>query len=172
MKKTDCLFFVYRGFELQAWRTDDGVTGYAIRRRDRWVLYDGDLIADTVPGTMTYLNKSATLRLDLRDGEIHEIPGLTTEGKYRRGTFDLHTLFLQNRGAILQRSEKTTRGDREMNIQMMLAEIAKREELKVARYEKASDKMQAAGAPEATCEWLRARTRAARSSSCSTIADT
>jgi lipopolysaccharide export system permease protein len=96
-------------------------------------------------GTMEYLNHSTTLRLDLRDGEIHEVPGEASEGKYRRGTFKENTLYLQNSGAILQRPENQSRGEREMNIAMLREEIAKREAQKDRRYGQIEEKLTAAG---------------------------
>jgi lipopolysaccharide export system permease protein len=96
-------------------------------------------------GTMKYLNHSTTLRLDLRDGEIHEVPGEAAEGKYRRGKFQENTLYLQNSGAILQMPENQSRGEREMNINMLLDEVAKREAQKDRRTAQIREKLAAAG---------------------------
>jgi lipopolysaccharide export system permease protein len=96
-------------------------------------------------GTMKYLNHSTTLRLDLRDGEIHEVPGPATEGKYRRGKFQENTLYLQNSGAILQIPENQSRGEREMNIAMLHEEIAKREAQKERRYAQIQEKLAGTG---------------------------
>jgi lipopolysaccharide export system permease protein len=96
-------------------------------------------------GRMKYMNHSATLKLDLMDGEIHEVPGATQEGRYRRGMFDQHTLYLQNAGAILQRSDRKGRSEREMNIQMMLEEIQKREEQKAKQIAQLEEKVKEAG---------------------------
>jgi len=84
-------------------------------------------------GHMQYMNGGTTLKLELMDGEIHEVPGQAAEGKYRRGKFDVHTLYLRNSGADLKRTNRTDRGEREMNIQMMRQEIAKRETEKAKR---------------------------------------
>jgi lipopolysaccharide export system permease protein len=96
-------------------------------------------------GTMQYMNHSTTLRLDLRDGEIHEVPGQASEGKYRRGKFEENTLYLQNSGAILQRTENQSRGEREMTISMLKAEIAKREGQKERRHVQVEEKLKEAG---------------------------
>ncbi len=82
---------------------------------------------------MQYKNHSTVLRLDLQNGEIHELPGAASEGNYRRAKFQLHTLYLYNSNAVLKRPEETTRQEREMNIHMMLEEIAKRNEQKEKR---------------------------------------
>jgi len=74
-------------------------------------------------GHMEYLKGSSTLKLELMDGEIHEVPGQPAEGKYRRGHFEVHTLYLDNPGAELQKVDRTDRGDREKNIAMLRADI-------------------------------------------------
>ncbi len=74
-------------------------------------------------GTMKYIDHGATLRLDLRDGEIHEVPGEAGEGKYRLGEFKEDTIFLHNPGVELQKLDRQSRGEREMNIGMMEREI-------------------------------------------------
>ena len=78
-------------------------------------------------GHMEYPKGSSTLKLTLEDGEIHEVPGQATEGKYRRGKFVEHTIYLRQSGAQLQLPDRKTRSDREMNIPMMLEEIRQRE---------------------------------------------
>jgi len=96
-------------------------------------------------GTMTYLNHSSTLRLELRNGEIHELPGNPSEGKYRRGKFKVHTLYLHNTGAILQRTNRTSRGDREMNIEMLLEQIQTRKIQMAKRLSESEEKAKKAG---------------------------
>jgi lipopolysaccharide export system permease protein len=96
-------------------------------------------------GVMQYLNGSATLKLHLLDGEIHNIPGEAAEGKYRLGKFDEHTLYLHNSGAILKRSDRSSRGEREMNIDMMLAEIHSRQEQKAKQIAKLEGRLRDAG---------------------------
>jgi lipopolysaccharide export system permease protein len=96
-------------------------------------------------GKMKYLNGSATLKLDLFDGEIHEIPGQPAEGKYRRGKFKEHTIYLHNADAILQKTDRKGRGDREMNIAMMEEEIHDREAEKASRMPELEKRARQAG---------------------------
>jgi lipopolysaccharide export system permease protein len=67
-------------------------------------------------GFLTYTPDGRTAVLDLKDGEIHEIPA--DEGgsrKYRRMVFKTHIIHIQGAGAILERSVRDARSDREMN---------------------------------------------------------
>jgi lipopolysaccharide export system permease protein len=96
-------------------------------------------------GHMQFMDEGSTLRLDLMDGEIHEVPGEAAERKYRRGKFEEHTLFLRNSGVMLQRSDRRSRGEREMNIPMMREEIRKKEEQRALRLQQMEEKLQQAG---------------------------
>lgn len=91
-------------------------------------------------GRMEYTDNGATLRLDLEDGEIHEVPGEALEGNYRVGSFDLHTLYLHNPGAVLRRPDRKSRGEREMTIPMMLEEIDRLREQKSRRVTQLDEK--------------------------------
>ena len=89
-----------------------------------------DYSSGTVPstilaagGTMKYIEGGTILRLDLEDGEIHVVPGIASEGKYRQGRFETHTLLLRNTGAVLQRADRKSRGEREMNVSMLASEV-------------------------------------------------
>ena len=67
-------------------------------------------------GFLTYTPDGRTAVLELKDGEIHEIPA--DEGgsrKYRRMVFKTHIIHIQGAGAILERSVRDARSDREMN---------------------------------------------------------
>lgn len=67
-------------------------------------------------GFLTYTSDGRTAVLKLKDGEIHEIPA--EEGgprKYRRMVFKTHVIHIQGAGAILERSVRETRTDREMS---------------------------------------------------------
>ncbi len=77
-------------------------------------------------GYLTYTPDGRTAVLELKDGEIHEIPA--EEGgsrKYRRMVFKTHTLHIAGAGAILERSVRETRSDREMSARMLLDERAR-----------------------------------------------
>ncbi len=96
-------------------------------------------------GTMRYLEGGAILHLDLHDGEIHEVPGETGEGKYRRGTFQEYSINLHNPGAVLQKTDRKSRGDREMNIAMMKQEIGRLDAQKQKRLQALDEKSQQSG---------------------------
>ncbi|TMQ70975.1 MAG: YjgP/YjgQ family permease [Candidatus Eisenbacteria bacterium] len=79
-------------------------------------------------GSLTYTPDGRTAVLRLRDGEIHEIP--TEEGgarKHRRLSFKTHVINIAGAGAILERSARSTRSDRELSAASLLAQ--RREEV-------------------------------------------
>jgi len=74
-------------------------------------------------GYLTYTPDGRTAVLELKDGEIHEIPAEAGGSrKYRRMLFKTHTLHIAGAGAILERSVRETRSDREMSARMLLDE--------------------------------------------------
>lgn len=67
-------------------------------------------------GFLSYTRDGRTAVLELRDGEIHDIP--TEEGetrKYRRLLFKTHVIYIAGAGAILERTVRTQRSDRELS---------------------------------------------------------
>lgn len=91
-------------------------------------LYDfsaGDIPVTVVAkrGRLRYSDDGATLRLDLQDGEIHEVPSDGDVRKYRRLRFDQHTVFLHNAGAALEIPQRESRSEREMNLGRLNAEV-------------------------------------------------
>ncbi len=67
-------------------------------------------------GFLSYTRDGRTAVLELRDGEIHDIP--TEDGdtrKYRRLLFKTHVINIAGAGAILERSVRTQRSSREMS---------------------------------------------------------
>ncbi len=77
-------------------------------------------------GYLTYTPDGRTAVLELKDGEIHEIPA--EEGgsrKYRFMEFKTHTLHIAGAGALLERSVRETRSDREMSARQLLDERRK-----------------------------------------------
>jgi lipopolysaccharide export system permease protein len=98
-------------------------------------------------GHMEYPKGSSTLKLTLEDGEIHEVPGLAAEGKYRRGTFDQHVIYLRQSGARLEMPDRKARSEREMNIAMMEDEIRQRETEKNQRLTDLEQRAVKAGFP-------------------------
>jgi len=74
-------------------------------------------------GFLTYTPDGRTAVLELKDGEIHEIPA--EEGgsrKYRRMVFKTHVIHIAGAGGILERSVRDARSDREMSARQLLDE--------------------------------------------------
>jgi lipopolysaccharide export system permease protein len=77
-------------------------------------------------GTLSYTPDGRTAVLNLRDGEIHEIP--SEEGgsrKYRRMVFKTHVIYISGAGGLLEHTMRDTRSDREMSATALLEERAK-----------------------------------------------
>jgi lipopolysaccharide export system permease protein len=98
-------------------------------------------------GTMKYIDHGATLKLDLRNGEIHEVPGEAGEGKYRLGEFKEDTIYLHNPGVTLRKLDRQSRGEREMNIAMMEREIGRLKSQRAERLQRLNRKAEEAGFP-------------------------
>lgn len=96
-------------------------------------------------GHLQYEQGGAVLRLDLEDGEVHEVPGEAVDGKYRRLHFDTQTLYLENSGAVLQRDARRSRGEREMNVAMLRAEIGRFAVERDSRRERLEERVLAGG---------------------------
>ena len=74
-------------------------------------------------GTLSYTPDGRTAVLRLKDGEIHEIP--MEEGgarKYRRLAFKTHVINVPGAGAILERSARMARSDRELSAAALIAQ--------------------------------------------------
>src|SRR5262245_31968006 len=77
-------------------------------------------------GFLSYTPDGRTAVLELKDGEIHDIP--TDEGesgsarKYRRMEFKTHVINIANAGGILERTVRNARSDREMSTHDLLVE--------------------------------------------------
>lgn len=87
-------------------------------------------------GFLSYTRDGRTAVLELQDGEIHDIPA--EEGgtrKYRRLTFKTHVINIAGAGAILERSVRTQRSDRELSAREL---IAARDSMKL-QYDRALD---------------------------------
>ncbi len=72
-------------------------------------------------GELFYTADGRTAVLELKDGEIHEIPP-DEEGvrRYRRLVFRTHTINIAGAGAFLERSARETRTDREMSARELI----------------------------------------------------
>lgn len=77
-------------------------------------------------GDLSYTPDGRTAVLELRDGEIHDIPeDEPGTRKYRRLVFKKHTLYIANAGGVLERSVRETRSDREMSARGLMNERGK-----------------------------------------------
>ena len=73
-------------------------------------------------GDLEFSPDGNTLRMDLYDGEIHEVDA-GDPAKYRRVNFRKHSLFIKDVGSKLVRSSSEYRGNREMTSAMMIRQI-------------------------------------------------
>ncbi|HEX5133097.1 MAG TPA: LptF/LptG family permease [Candidatus Krumholzibacteria bacterium] len=90
------------------------------------------IIAET--GHLQFIEGQNVLRVDLKNGEIHELPMAKDRETYRRTTFKEYTLNIHDVDRSLQRSERDYRGDREMSVKLMEDKIQEiRSEMEVAR---------------------------------------
>lgn len=67
-------------------------------------------------GRMVAEPSGTSMLLELHDGEIHDIPDPERPEKYQVTRFSRHDLRMDDLGRQLEHSERTTRGDREMNL--------------------------------------------------------
>jgi len=98
-------------------------------------------------GKLKYIEGQNILRVDLVDGQIHEIPEEKQRATYRRTSFKTYSLNIHDVDRSLQHTERDYRGDREMSVRMMEDKIKEiRSEIGVSRQEivrEASDRMSA-----------------------------
>src|SRR2546422_6578070 len=74
-------------------------------------------------GFLSYTPDGKTAVLELKDGEIHEIPaGEGGSRKYRRLVFKTHVIHIAGAGGVLERSVRETRTDREMSSRSLVEE--------------------------------------------------
>jgi len=81
-------------------------------------------------GQLHFENEGTSLHIDLYDGELHSLPDSESDdgSGYRVTRFTEHTVIIPNAGSQMERTERKTRGDREMSVAMMEAEIAEKRE--------------------------------------------
>src|SRR5262245_21030000 len=106
-------------------------------------------------GTLTYTPDGRTAVLNLRDGEIHEIP--PEEGgsrRYRRMMFTTHVIYIAGAGGLLERSVRDTRSDREMSAKGLLAERARMRTDYARSVAHRRDRLVSVGAPKEAIEDL------------------
>jgi len=111
-------------------------------------------------GKLKFVEEQNVLRVDLIEGEIHELPEEKERETYRRTTFKEYTLNIRDVDRSLQRTERDYRGDREMSVHMMRDKIEEiGSEMAMARQDmirEAKDRM------DATFGLLDARERSRR----------
>ncbi len=74
-------------------------------------------------GFLTYTPDGRTAVLELKDGEIHEIPAEEGGSRlYRRMVFKTHIIHIAGAGGILERSVRDARSDREMSARQLMDE--------------------------------------------------
>ncbi len=84
-------------------------------------------------GKLRYLEEEHVLRFELENGEIHEMPVGDNPSTYRRTIFKNYTMSIEDVDRSLKRTERSYRGDREMNVRQMREKIASiREEIELA----------------------------------------
>lgn len=68
------------------------------------------------------------LLLELHDGEIHSLPDDNDPAKYSVARFAVHNLYVRNAERDFEKSNRTSRGDREMNLTALGAAAARERE--------------------------------------------
>lgn len=75
-------------------------------------------------GRLYYQDNGNTLYVELYNGEMHSLPEASPgEQLYRVTHFDTNTVIVPNVGDHLERTERTHRSDREMNIRMLRSRV-------------------------------------------------
>ena len=77
-------------------------------------------------GFLSYTPDGRSAVLELKDGEIHEVP--EEEGgsrRYRRMVFKTHVIYIAGAGGLLERSVRNSRSDREMSARDLAHERAR-----------------------------------------------
>ncbi|UCH85281.1 MAG: LptF/LptG family permease, partial [Candidatus Latescibacterota bacterium] len=86
---------------------------------------DGNLVktitAET--GTLAYLEQDHILRFELDNAEIHEMPRGSDPSTYRRTVLKNYIKNIKDVDRSLKRSDRSYRGDREMNVEQMREKI-------------------------------------------------
>ncbi len=87
-------------------------------------------------GYFSYSRDGSTAIIELKDGEIHEIPNDEAGARrYRRMVFKTHVINIPGAGAMLQRTARESRSDRELSAQ----ELAFQRDTLVAQYRRSLD---------------------------------
>lgn len=123
---------------------------------DRTGLMKDVTIYDTTEGNVpkTILAKSGRftmdpsgdrLTLELHDGEIHEIPLDSDPERYRRLRFETHVLVIEGVGSRLTRSERSSRGQREMSAAQLREEVGKVLDQRIEKEKRLEERLESYG---------------------------
>lgn len=90
-------------------------------KRKRRGIHPATIVAES--GHLKFIKEYGVLKIDLRNGEMHELPVARDRSRYRRTRFREYTMHIKDVDRSLQRSKRTHRGDREMSVSMMRERI-------------------------------------------------
>ncbi len=79
-------------------------------------------------GKLIPLHESDAMRIELHDGEIHDLPDDRDLSRYSITRFNVHNLHVKDVERDLKDSNRTSRGDREMDLHALLAAARKERE--------------------------------------------
>lgn len=100
-------------------------------------------------GYLTYTPDGRTAVLQLKDGEIHDIPA--DEGgsrKYRRLVFNTHVINIAGAGGLLERTIRSSRSDRELSAKDLIHDRDEQQEQYERALEQRRERFATAGAPK------------------------
>jgi lipopolysaccharide export system permease protein len=102
-------------------------------------------------GWLGYTPDGRTAVLELKDGEIHEIPAEEPGSRrYHRMVFKTHIIHIQGAGAILERTVREQRSDRELSARDLIAERDRMREQYEASYTQRLESLKRMGLDDAT----------------------
>ncbi len=97
-------------------------------RIEQVIILEKDSPGDVAPtmttaawGTIVPLHDQNTMRIELHDGEIHDLPDDSDLSRYSITHFNSHNLHIKDMERDLKESNRTSRGDREMDLTALLA---------------------------------------------------
>ena len=96
------------------------IEGVMIQKNDRGEGENETIVADE--GVLRFSDDGDVLTIFLRNGEIHAVDE-ENRSRYHKISFDTHTIRITDIGTDLARSEKKTRGDRELSAGDMLERV-------------------------------------------------
>lgn len=104
----------------------------ATNRIEQVVILEKDGPGDASPtmttaawGRLIPMHDADALRIELHDGEIHDLPDDRDLSRYTITRFTVHNLYVKDVKRDLQDSKRTSRGDREMDLTALLAAARK-----------------------------------------------